>query len=459
MSPALALFLALLSGFPHKVIDGRDFVRPEDLSLRYQFSIRGSGERLFLSGPYGSAEIPRASGLKMVRVNGRSFLTEIRKTKKGELLLAASGADLILTHLLKKRVYWDHEGKSFFVLPERPTIKGIWTKGEGDSFFVQITFWKPLKPEIRSFSGGTEIWIPGGFYPGPRYRKGDGRVVDRLEVSHSRRGGWVRVFHGSETLLAHSRKSKDRIALWFRYQGKPHDEIRDEIQVVVIDPGHGGRDPGAIGPRGRKEKDIALAIAKRVKRILERETRLKVVLTRERDVFVPLDRRAEIANRAEGDLFVSIHCNFVRQRHISGVETYFLSEAKTEWERAVAAFENASIRYEIEENGDTAGGLKYVLMDMAQNHYLRESQELAGEIHRAVVQITGARDRRVRQAGFYVLHGPFMPAVLVEVGFISNRAEEKRLSDPRYQEKIARGIAEGIKAYVRQQARQAHRGL
>lgn len=457
MTMLSALLGFFLLGLPHQEIGGKDYLRLEALAQEFALSFHRTGGTLHVRGPYGNAEISLSSGV--ARINGKPLTLEVRQGQEDIPLLAASGADLLLTRLLKKRIYWDSEKKAFFVLPDRPTIKGIWTKADGDSFLVQVTFRQSLQAKVQRFPQGTELWVLGGFYPGPRYRAGDGRIVDHLEVLHSRKGAWIRVFHGSQTRLVRTQNERDRVILWFRAEGSPHDEIRDEIRVVVIDPGHGGRDPGAIGPRGRKEKDITLAIAKRVKRILERETSLKVVLTREKDVFLPLDERAEIANKTGGDLFISIHCNYVRQRHISGVETYFLSEARTEWERAVAAFENAAIRYEIEQNGDTADVLKYVLMDLAQNHYLRASQALAGDVHRALVQVTGARDRRVRQAGFYVLRGAFMPSVLVEVGFISNRREEKRLSDPRYQEKIARGIAEGIKAYVRQREQQARRGF
>jgi N-acetylmuramoyl-L-alanine amidase len=167
-----------------------------------------------------------------------------------------------------------------------------------------------------------------------------------------------------------------------------------------------------------------------------------VVLTRDGDYFVSLKERAEIAKKFNAKLFVSIHCNYSETDNAEGPETYFLSTARTNEERAVETLENSVIKYEVEDNDL----LKFIISDILQNAYLKESQKLAFFIHQKISK--DRKDRGVKQAGFYVLRGVYSPSVLVELGFISNPKEAKLLSDEKYQDEIARNIAEGIKAYV-----------
>ena len=218
--------------------------------------------------------------------------------------------------------------------------------------------------------------------------------------------------------------------------------------TVVIDPGHGGRDAGAVG-NGYREKDINLAVALKVAKIL-RAKGYRVLLTRKDDRYVSLYARARMANRSGAHLFVSIHCNASRDRKASGMETYFLSESRTSQERAVAILENSAIRYDIGyvKPDEPVGA---ILGDLLQNLLLEQSYRLALSIHRSALKRALTKDRGVRQAGFYVLKWVMMPSVLVELGFITNRREAKRLASPSYQRRLARAIAEGIEEYIRQQ--------
>ncbi len=222
------------------------------------------------------------------------------------------------------------------------------------------------------------------------------------------------------------------------------------IKTIILDPGHGGIDPGAIGRKGLQEKYVNLAIAKLLKKKLENYG-LKVLMTRSDDRFVALAERTRFANEKQGDLFISIHCNAsARNRHACGFETYFLSEAKTDWERAVAAKENQALKFELADADPMlADDISTILSDLAQNEYLKESYQLALEIQTAAVSLLKNVDRGVRQAGFYVLRGCFMPAVLVECGFLSNKSEEKKLLSEKYQEKIAQTIFVGIKNFIK----------
>ncbi|MEO0089092.1 MAG: N-acetylmuramoyl-L-alanine amidase, partial [candidate division WOR-3 bacterium] len=227
--------------------------------------------------------------------------------------------------------------------------------------------------------------------------------------------------------------------------------LKHGIRLVVIDPGHGGKDPGAIGKMGTKEKDLNLLIARKLKKYLEK-LGLDVILTRNSDVFLSLSERAKIANDNKADIFISIHCNSAPKKnsYASGFEVYFLSEARTDWERAVAQAENEVIKYEIAKNEINDDLLTFILADLAQQEFLKESQELAVAIQDAVCEDLNIENRGVKQAGFYVLKDVFMPAVLIECSFLSNRKEEALLRKDWYQEKLAKGIAEGVKKFISQ---------
>jgi N-acetylmuramoyl-L-alanine amidase len=224
---------------------------------------------------------------------------------------------------------------------------------------------------------------------------------------------------------------------------------RAGVRTIVVDAGHGGRDVGAMGPSGVREKDVTLEIARALKAELEKRSDLRVILTRDSDVFVPLTARTRMANEAGADLFVSIHCNASRSRLGQGFETYFLSEAKTEDERRVARMENASLRYENPNiDPDQLGDLDFILWDLAQNEYLRESSDLAELVQRGLGDELDLEDRGVKQAGFWVLNGAYMPAILIETAFISNPSEERLLASHGFRKRLVEGIADSLLAYV-----------
>jgi N-acetylmuramoyl-L-alanine amidase len=216
------------------------------------------------------------------------------------------------------------------------------------------------------------------------------------------------------------------------------------IKRIVLDPGHGGQDPGALGRRGTREKVVVIDVARRLKKKLEKQG-FEVILARDSDRFVSLADRSKCGNGRKADLFVSIHANWSPNRAACGLETYFLSEAKTDWERAVAARENAA--FQTGDSGsalDAGGDVGLILADLAQNEYLVESSELAAQIQQKTVPCARIKDRGVRQANFYVLRNNFMPAVLVECGFLSNKSEEKLLRREDHRQRLADGISRGI---------------
>lgn len=231
------------------------------------------------------------------------------------------------------------------------------------------------------------------------------------------------------------------------------DALRpDGTLVVVIDPGHGGDKDGAIGPGGLKEKDVALAIGLRLEAAL-RAAGHEVVLTRRDDTGLDLGPRIALANEKRADLFVSVHANSMpttaARARTHGIETYFLSADATDAAAAaVAHAENSDDAQAGRQKADSAVGM--ILADLARSEAHVNSSQLAYALHGALVQATSARDRGVRQAPFVVLEGAEMPAVLLEVGYISHGAESKRLADPEGQDAIARAVASGIERFRRE---------
>jgi N-acetylmuramoyl-L-alanine amidase len=221
------------------------------------------------------------------------------------------------------------------------------------------------------------------------------------------------------------------------------------FDVIVIDPGHGGKDPGAIGSKKTKEKDITLQVAKRLKPLLENRLHVRVVMTRDKDKFVPLSERGNIANSAGGKLFVSLHCNAARNRRARGIETYFLAPARRERALQVALAENSVIHYE--ETTTQYPDLTdegYILTAMAQSHFMKESEYLASVVQNETSRALNLPNRGVDQAGFYVLIGASMPGILFEMGFISNKKEEMLLRSAEFQKELAEALLKSIEAFI-----------
>lgn len=234
---------------------------------------------------------------------------------------------------------------------------------------------------------------------------------------------------------------------------------REPALTIVLDPGHGGEQEGALAADGAKEKDLALDITRRIAARLKR-LGAKVVLTRTGDISVPLANRAAIATAIRADLFLSVHLNSMpsaeQRRHSHGVETYFLSADATDTHAsAVAARENAD-RLAGEPEPDPNDPVAGILDDLQDAASLQASSRLAYSIHEKLVGRLRAEDRGVKQAPFYVLAGARMPAVLLEVGFISHRDEVRKLRSREYQDRIADAVAEGIRSF-RAETRRASR--
>jgi len=231
-------------------------------------------------------------------------------------------------------------------------------------------------------------------------------------------------------------------------------QIAGPLRRIVLDAGHGGHDPGATGPGGLMEKDLVLDVARRVTRMIEDRLDVKVLLSRDGDHFVPLKDRTSFANRERADLFVSIHANAHNLASQEGVETYFLSSEATDIAaRQTAALENSVVQLEkppaARTNGSKHDVLKAILWDLLQSAFLTESSNLAEIVQNAMTRSLRIPNRGVKQAGFYVLGGAAMPAILIEIGFVTNPREERRLRNPKYRDDIARAIFSGLTEYKR----------
>jgi len=220
----------------------------------------------------------------------------------------------------------------------------------------------------------------------------------------------------------------------------------------VIDPGHGGKDPGARSGGGLLEKTVVLEIAKHVASRLRDDLGASVVLTRSRDVFVPLEARTALANAEQADLFISIHANASTSRSLSGVETYYLENTNDRATLRLAAMENGlRLIGDVARKGDE--DLSYILSDLVQQGKLQDSIALTKALHEGLVERLGKEygdvvDLGVKRGPFYVLVGAYMPCALVEASFLTNEVEGRRLGQERYRRCIADGLVKGVRQYA-----------
>jgi N-acetylmuramoyl-L-alanine amidase len=309
--------------------------------------------------------------------------------------------------------------------------------------------------QVAVASGAAQVTVDGTARPLAHAVYAEGGVVF-LPVDFFREllpgltGGRVRVDVAGRTIRGSAARPAGTVAeaeevVAAEPTPRPDPARPPQRKLVVVDAGHGGRDPGASGPGGTREKDVTLAVARRLAAILREDPSLEVRMTRDRDTLIALHDRARLANRwrDEGQpaLFISVHCNANPSRSEKGYETYFLAEARTADAQRVEAFENASVKY---EEAPAGGPMAFILTDLRRNQHLRESSDWAQLIQNRLREIHPGPNRGVKQAGFAVLRGAFMPAVLVEIGFVSNPAEERLLNAGEMQRDIAEQLARSV---------------
>jgi N-acetylmuramoyl-L-alanine amidase len=247
----------------------------------------------------------------------------------------------------------------------------------------------------------------------------------------------------------------DPLAELIRESGKIPAPARDQPSVarlatIVIDAGHGGEDPGALGRRGTREKDVTLMIARRLKALIDNEPNMRALLTREGDYFLPLDVRVEKARKVKADLLVSIHADSYKRSTARGSSVFALSDrrATSELARLLAQKENESDLIGGVKLGGKDDYVKKTIIDLSQTATIDYSLRLGNSVLARLGTVNQLHKARVEQASFAVLKSPDVPSILVETAFISNPDEEKRLKDRRYQDQLARAILDGIRDYV-----------
>ncbi len=316
-----------------------------------------------------------------------------------------------------------------------PVIEKIDFVTRADSTVVKFVFQKPVDFDVQ-FSPQMAIIELDGYYSDKSRIKPKGAIKSFNLIPYKT---YTRLELNLTDINACLERENELVF---------YKKVTKQVKMIVLDPGHGGIDPGAVGKNGLYEKDVNLDIAKILKKLVEDSLKIKILMTRDKDQYISLKARTNFANRNGADIFVSIHCNAApRNKMAGGFETYFLSEARTNEERTVAAMENASLMFD--EETKATGDINFILYDLAQSVFLEESNNLAEAIQTSAERLLNITARGVSQAGFYVLRGAFMPAVLVECAFISNPEEEKLLRKKEFKEKIAYAIFCGLRDFIK----------
>ncbi|MCK4940662.1 N-acetylmuramoyl-L-alanine amidase [candidate division WOR-3 bacterium] len=437
------LLLSLLCVIPNQykiTCDGRDvLVEPERVELQDYVSLKSVAEVLGLS-----YIMDNTTQRAYLAGNGRRFvlipnITSVQFNdsyynmpfapiyKNGNVYFPVQLITTTLGSAFEKLVFIKR-------IKEVPVINKVSIITREDSTILKFSWPRPVGFDVR-FSTKRAIVEIDGVYKDKPTLKAKGAINSATLTSHTTYTSIELGLEGVNSVI----ERDDEVVFYYK--------ISDRVGSIVIDPGHGGVDPGAIGKKGLYEKDVNLAIGKMLMQLVEDSLKIKVIITRDRDFYLSLKERTNIANRNAADLFVSIHCNAYRKSsRKSGFETYFLSDAKTNEERAVAARENASLKFDDVEM--TNDDISFIFYDLAQSAYLDESNRFAEYVQVSAEKHLGIPSRGVKQAGFYVLHGAFMPAVLVECAFISNPDEEKKLRQKRFRQQLAYCIYRGIRNYI-----------
>ncbi|VAX01357.1 N-acetylmuramoyl-L-alanine amidase [hydrothermal vent metagenome] len=323
---------------------------------------------------------------------------------------------------------------SLFVLksPDRLVIDLKYSKFNGrlpvlanDAFIKHIRYAKRGSNDLRVVLDLKRTIKPKSFVLKPHGEYGHRLVVDLIDSTQSKKRKPIRYDN--------------------KIQGKPRDVI------IAIDAGHGGDDPGAVGRRGTKEKDVVLAIAKKLKILINRQPGMKAKMIRTGDYYISLRKRVTKARDAQADLFISIHADAFKDRRAHGSSVFVLSENG-------ASSEVASFLAQSENNSDMIGGvklankddlLKHVLVDMLKDSTMEESHDAARHMIKGLKRVNRLHKRHVEQAGFRVLKAPDIPSVLIETAFISNAKEERNLRSRKHQQKLARAIFKGTLSYFK----------
>ena len=437
------------------------FISAKDLSSSLSSKLYENAERKKLVLYIAGSKLKISGNSSYIIIDDKAFqMARTVSVEKNDLFIPANDFFNILKSTIMPEVSFDPIRELLEIDVIKYDITDILIDVKSNGTIIKLKTKKPFSENgISSFinkHGWYYLTISGGVIDTSNINSGITRgAIRQIESDQIGNTAQVAFKLGSKVLSHDWFQSLDpnEIIITLRTPIARRDKYVEEarnrwrLDTVVLDAGHGGKDPGAIGKYGTKEKDIALDITKRAGILLEKSG-IKVVYTRDEDVFIPLLDRTKIANDANGKLFVSIHANANKNRKIKGFETYLLRPGKSEDAIEVAQRENSVIKLEeVTDQYENLTGENLIMATMAQSMFMKESEDLASVIQVELDKKLDTPNRGVKQAGFYVLIGASMPNALVEVGFLSNPMEEKMLKQGAHKQKIAEAIFLAIKRF------------
>tara|TARA_Y100001970_G_C14223427_1_gene854067 strand:- start:1223 stop:2716 length:1494 start_codon:yes stop_codon:yes gene_type:complete len=439
--------------------ENKIYASTKDIVSAFSSRLYENSERKKLVLYFSGKRIKVTAGNSFIIIDDKPYqMVDIVQEYNGDLYLPANDFFNILKKSVYPGLFFDSRREILSLDIVDHSISGINIEQKSNGTIIRIKTKKSFSDrDISSFinkHGWFYLTVVGGVADTSTLNKTITRgIIQRVEsdqinetaqvalklrskvISHE----WYQSHNPNEIVITLRTALDNNISLMKK------NRDRWKLDTIVLDAGHGGKDPGAIGKYGTKEKDIVLDITKRVGRLLERKTGIKVVYTRTEDIFIPLWKRTQIANDSGGKLFMSFHVNASPNRKIKGFETFLHSWDKTATAIDVAARENAVIRFEEKKvNYEKLSMERKITATMASSMFLKESEALAAAIQDELDKKLSVPNRGVKQAGFYVLSGASMPCVLIESGFISNPSEERNMKSPSHRKKIAEGIYSAI---------------
>lgn len=411
-------------------------------------------------------------GSPFFKLNDHTYnMTFEAKLKEGRLYLPAETFIGFLNGAIPQSLSFDSEQQLLRVDSEYFNVTDLKISAKANGLLIELMLTGALPYEIYETEGNwLNISITGGRINQVQLAaRKDSRYMYKLSTHQAAGSGQVSLRLKGKVGKMHHKIAYNppRIQISIADAGFKFDSLAvpivgpdDKIDVIVVDAGHGGSDYGAIGPGGTREKVVVLSIARELAKLIRKDKQFKVVMTRDGDRTVTLDRRAEIANSAGADLFISIHANASVKKRARGWNVFFLAPAKNDSARSVAQFENSFFlkerstldahRNESESASDQYGldnPILSILNEMIMTEFQTESHDLAMMLGREFRNSLNIPSRGVDQAGFFVLNKVYTPSVLIEVGFISNKKEEKTLKSRKYQRRVAKAIYKAIKKF------------
>ncbi len=387
--------------------------------------------------------------------------------KKGKLFVPTETFIRYWDEVILQKVIWDSESKTIRINSEYFNVTDISCSKKANGLLIEVFLTSALAYDVFVTEGN---WINISIRDGIMNRsqiqsRMNSRLMYKLKTHQQNTTGQVSI------------RLKRKVDKWHhKFQSNPpriqisisdtdfemdpidtHPTIGPDtkIDVIVIDAGHGGRDYGAIGQKNLREKDVSLGIAKELAKMIRKDKQFKVIMTRDRDKTMTLEERAKIANESSCDLFISIHANASPKKHVRGWNVFFLAQARNDSARSVAQFENSVfLRDQAPESTiDEAPMVDYndpilgIINEMIMTEFQMESHDFAIMVDREFRKQLKIPSRGVDQAGFFVLNKVYAPSVLLEVGFITNKQEEKLLKTKKYQKSVAKAVYNSIKRF------------